>query len=80
VFAGRNWNAGETIGQSFITSAFMPYAAGNSAEHPIQMTIPALAELVLRRADGSFLPASYLLSTFCHEVCCSSCSRVEVFL
>ena len=34
----------------------------------IQMTIPPLAELVLRRADGSFLPASYLLSTLCHEV------------
>ncbi|KAF9648831.1 WLM-domain-containing protein [Thelephora ganbajun] len=38
VFAGRNWNAGETI------------------------------ELVLRRADGSFLPASYLLNTLCHEL------------
>ena len=35
VFAGRNWNAGETIGQLFIISAFMPYSAGSSAEDPI---------------------------------------------
>lgn len=38
MFAGRNWNAGETIGQSFIASAFMPFAAGSSAEEPSQMT------------------------------------------
>ncbi|KAE9407704.1 WLM-domain-containing protein [Gymnopus androsaceus JB14] len=38
VFAGRNWEAGETI------------------------------ELVLRRPDGSFLPSSWLMSTFCHEL------------
>ncbi|TFK47837.1 WLM-domain-containing protein [Heliocybe sulcata] len=37
VFAGRNWEAGETV------------------------------ELVLRRADGSFYPNSWLLSTLCHE-------------
>ncbi|KAH0585113.1 hypothetical protein H2248_008374 [Termitomyces sp. 'cryptogamus'] len=38
VFAGRNWNAGETI------------------------------ELVLRRPNGTFLPAFWLMSTLCHEL------------
>ncbi|KAJ7158784.1 WLM domain-containing protein [Mycena filopes] len=38
VFAGRNWNHGETV------------------------------ELVLRRPNGSFLPTSWLMSTFCHEL------------
>ncbi|KAJ6619705.1 WLM domain-containing protein [Mycena sp. CBHHK59/15] len=38
VFAGRNWNNGETV------------------------------ELVLRRADGSFLPASWLMGVLCHEL------------
>lgn len=38
VFAGRNWNAGETV------------------------------ELVLRRADRTFLPTFWLLSTLCHEL------------
>jgi hypothetical protein len=33
------------------------------------ITHPVLAELVLRRREGSFLPVSYLLDTFCHEVC-----------
>jgi len=47
--------------------------------NPIQMNIPALAELVLRRADGSLLPASYLLSTLCHEVR-SVYSRIELVL
>lgn len=27
-----------------------------------------IAELVLRRVDGSFLPTYWLLSTLCHEV------------
>ena len=31
-------------------------------------THPVPVELVLRRRDGSFLPVSYLLNTFCHEV------------
>lgn len=30
---------------------------------------PLLVELVLRRKNGAFLPVSYLLDTFCHEVC-----------
>ncbi|KAH9945164.1 WLM-domain-containing protein [Epithele typhae] len=38
VFAGRNWNNGETV------------------------------ELVLRRANGSFLPIPWLLGTLCHEL------------
>ncbi|KAI0342765.1 WLM-domain-containing protein [Trametopsis cervina] len=38
VFAGRNWNGGETV------------------------------ELVLRGPHGGFHPASWLLSTFCHEL------------
>ncbi|KAF9565211.1 WLM-domain-containing protein [Agrocybe pediades] len=38
VFAGRNWNNGETV------------------------------ELVLRRADGSFYPNYWLMSTLCHEL------------
>lgn len=38
VFAGRNWNNGETV------------------------------ELVLRRPGGSFYPASWLMSTLCHEL------------
>ncbi|PPQ65296.1 hypothetical protein CVT26_000256 [Gymnopilus dilepis] len=38
VFAGRNWNNGETV------------------------------ELVLRRADGTFYPNYWLMSTLCHEL------------
>lgn len=38
VFAGRNWNHGETL------------------------------ELVLRRADGTFCPTYWLMSTLCHEL------------
>ncbi|TEB33376.1 WLM-domain-containing protein [Coprinellus micaceus] len=38
VFAGRNWNNGETV------------------------------ELVLRRPGGEFYPASWLMSTLCHEL------------
>jgi len=60
VFAGRNWNAGETIGKSF---APVPHIAERD-----QLGGSSLAELVLRGADGLFLPASYLLSTLCHEV------------
>lgn len=42
--------------------------AGRAAEGNSTIT-SALVELVLRRRDGSFLPGSYLLNTFCHEVC-----------
>ncbi|KAL4252307.1 DNA-dependent metalloprotease WSS1-like protein [Abortiporus biennis] len=38
VFAGRNWNNGETV------------------------------EVVLRGASGTYLPTSWLMSTFCHEL------------
>lgn len=56
VFAGRNWNNGETVGEDY-NDAFLWRRDSRT-----------IAELVLRRVDGSFLPTYWLLSTFCHEV------------
>jgi len=55
VFAGRNWNNGETVGE-------------RSKERFLDHHLRTIAELVLRRPDGSFLPTYWLLSTLCHEV------------
>ena len=58
VFAGRNWNNGEVVGEN----PPVPTPPSNSnAAH-------AHTELVLRGAGGGFLPTSWLLSTPCHEV------------
>ena len=55
VFAGRNWNNGETVGKYYNHAFFW-------------VSFTHIAELVLRRVDGSFLPTYWLLSTLCHEV------------
>lgn len=59
VFAGRNWNAGETIGEWTCCSVL----GSHSCE---------CSELVLRRQDGTFEATPWLLGTLCHEVCSES--------
>lgn len=57
MFAGRNWNNGETIGA---------HATRNTLrERP---TNHINTELVLKSANGSFVPIHWLMSTLCHEV------------
>ena len=59
VFAGRNWNNGETVGGC----CFGFLRSGVSQPNGSRST-----ELVLRGPGGSFYHTSWLMSTFCHEV------------
>lgn len=62
VFAGRNWNNGETVGEhrvfAFRTALILILLYGHFY----------CSELVLRGVSGSFLPTSWLMNTLCHEV------------
>lgn len=58
MFLGRNWNNGETVGQSFCKR----FRCSKDTD------LMVFLELVLRDASGLFYPISMLLSVFCHEV------------
>lgn len=66
VFAGRNWNNGETIGE-FVNDVEMESSGELSR-------LGSLLEIVLRRPHGGFFHTSWLMSTLLHEVCQPACA------
>ncbi|KAJ7274390.1 WLM domain-containing protein [Mycena haematopus] len=56
VFAGRNWNNGETVGKFEDTI------------RPPVHSKRGTSELVLRGPDGLYQPTYYIMSTLCHEL------------